>query len=62
VFSSSVFLLFRNKRITRDMIGRMNEMKNQNQKFLPMLLANMPATICGISITQARRISGIILT
>lgn len=34
-------------------------MKNQNQNFLPILLANIPATICGISKTIIKSNSGI---
>jgi len=43
------------------MIGIRKEIRNQNQNFLPILFASIPATICGINITHKRRISGIFL-
>jgi hypothetical protein len=43
----------------KEMIGIRKEIKNQNQKFLPMLFAKTPATVCGISITHNKSNSGI---
>lgn len=42
------------------MIGMRKEIKNQNQKLLPIFLANTPATSCGISITHSKSNSGIL--
>ncbi|MDR6783369.1 hypothetical protein ABIE26_000143 [Pedobacter africanus] len=53
------FLSFNINNTIREIIGIKNEIKNQNQNFLPSCLASNPAAICGKRIMGSKKDSNI---